>query len=219
MKSYLIKRANGPVPLCGDAPAAPWKTADLAQIDQYPWYKAGAKQVTNARAVYDDKALYLQFLCEDRHIFSRVTETGGNVCNDSCVEFFATIDPDQGPDYFNIETNCCGTRLMGFGPQREGRRRLLPGQAERIQIVTSIPAKTRDEQKGDNGWWAAIELPFDFLSEFTGRTIAPKPGTRWRANFYRCGGKTEPQCACWNPIEWKTPDYHRPEFFGDVRFE
>jgi hypothetical protein len=219
MKSYLVKRANGPVPLCGDAPAAPWKTADLAQIDQYPWYKGGTKQATNARVVYDDKALYLQFLCEDRHISAEVTKTNGNVCLDSCVEFFATIDPDKGPDYFNVEMNCCGTRLMGFGPARRPRISVTEEQAKRIQIVTSIPGPTRAEQKGDNGWWAAAAVPFDLLSEFTGRKIAPVSGTRWKANFYRCGGKTDSQLAAWNPIAWATPDFHRPEFFGEVRFE
>ena len=218
MKSYTIHRAAELVPLCGDAAAGPWKSADVAAIDEYPWYKAGAKQATAARVLYDDRAIYLQFLCQDRHIFAQVTETGGNVCRDSCVEFFATIDPDQGPDYFNVEMNCCGTRLMGFGPERKDRRRLKPEQAGRIQVVTSVPGPTKAESPADQSWWAAVSLPFDFLSEFTGVKIAPKPGTLWRANFYRCGGQTEPQNASWNPIPWPTPDYHRPEFFGDVRF-
>ena len=72
---------------------------------------------------------------------------------------------------------------------------------------------------------AANEFPgafaprgFEFLREFTGRPVAPKAGTRWLANFFRCGGKTDCQFASWNNIVWKHPDFHRPEFFGELRF-
>jgi len=49
--------------------------------------------------------------------------------------------------------------------------------------------------------------------------IRDRSGTVWRANFYRCGGKTDTQYACWNPIGCEKPDFHRPEFFGDLTFE
>ncbi|MDY7009218.1 MAG: carbohydrate-binding family 9-like protein, partial [Planctomycetota bacterium] len=72
---------------------------------------------------------------------------------------------------------------------------------------------------GDDGWWLAAAIPFAVISQIAGRKIAPKSGTHWRANFYRCGGKTDPQAACWNPIDLPEQDYHRPEFFGNLSFE
>jgi hypothetical protein len=218
MKSYVIQRAKQPVPLCGDPSAGPWKAAPATQIDQFCWYKAGEKQGTDVRLLYDDQAVYTQFLCQDRHIFAQVTQTNGNVCLDSCVEFFATINPEKGTDYFNLEMNCCGTRLMGFGPARRPRISIHPDQAGRIEIATSVPGPTKAESPSDHGWWAAAAIPFDFLSEFTGVKIAPKAGTKWRANFFRCGGKTDTQFACWENIPWERPDFHRPEFFGNVTF-
>jgi hypothetical protein len=218
LKSYVIHRATQTVPLCGDPSAGPWKSADVAQIDQYPWYKGGARQGTDVRVLYDDQAVCAQFLCEDRHIFAQVTQVNGNVCLDSAVEFFATIEPDRGPHFFNLELNCCGVPLLGFGPQRQGRISIAPDEARRIRIATSVPGPTKAESPADNGWWAAVAIPFDFLREFTGRPVAPKAGTRWLANFFRCGGKTDPQYACWNPIVWRHPDFHRPEFFGELRF-
>ena len=218
MKTYVIQRATGPVPLCGDAAAGAWQAAEVAQIDQYPWYNGGQKQGTEVRVLYDDRAVYAQFLCQDRHIFAQVTQVNGNVCLDSCVEFFATIEPDKGPDYFNLEANCCGTPLLGYGPARRPRIAIRPEQASRIRIATSVPGPTKAESPSDNGWWLAAAVPLDFISEFTGARIAPGPGTRWKANFYRCGGKTDPQFAAWSPIPWERPDFHRPEFFGDVTF-
>jgi hypothetical protein len=215
MKTCVFRRAAEAAPLCGDPLAGPWPLADVIRIDEFPWYKGGLKQATEARVLYDERALYLQFVCEDRHISAEVTQTNGPVSRDSCVEFFATIEPDLRPDYFNIEANCCGTRLMKWGRQREGRKLISPEMAARIPLATSVPGPTKADSPDDHGWWAAIALPFDLLSEFTGVGVAPRPGSRWRANFYRCGGKTDPQHACWNA----TSDFHGPQFFGEVRFE
>ena len=166
MKSYVIRRALEPAALCGDASAGPWRAADVARIDEFPWYKGGVKQAAEARVLYDERALYLQFLCEDKHIFAEVTELNGPVSKDSCVEFFATIEPDRRSDYFNIEVNCCGTRLMKWGKERQGRKLITPQEAGRLQIVTSVAGPTKEEAPEDDGWWAAIAIPFDLLSEF-----------------------------------------------------
>jgi hypothetical protein len=93
-----------------------------------------------------------------------------------------------------------------------------PAQAARIKVATSVPGSTKEESPSDNGWWLAAELPWDMLSEFTGVKIAPKAGTAWRANFYRCGGKTDEQYGSWNPITSPKPDFHRPECFGNITF-
>jgi hypothetical protein len=218
LKSYAIHRASEPVPLVGDPSAGPWKRAEATHIDQYPWYKGGEKQDTQVRVLYDDQAVYAQFLCQDRHISAEVTQVNGNVCLDSAVEFFANLEPDRASDFFNLEMNCCGVPLFGFGAQRYGRKAVTPEEAKRIRVATSVPGPTKAESPADNGWWAAAVIPFDFLREFTGRPVAPKPGTRWLANFFRCGGKTDCQYASWNNIVWKNPDFHRPEFFGELRF-
>ena len=38
-----------------------------------------------------------------------------------------------------------------------------------------------------------------------------------RANFYKCGDKTaHPHYLSWSPIHTEKPDFHRPEFFGEL---
>jgi hypothetical protein len=90
--------------------------------------------------------------------------------------------------------------------------------AERIGIWTSLSDETKKESADDQEWSVHIELPFDLLQEFTGMP-KPGPGTVWKANFFRCGGKTDPQCAAWADIQTPQPDYHRPEFFQEIKFE
>ncbi len=216
-KSCVIRRAAGPVRLSCADPA--WEAAERLAIDQFPWYESGQKQGTDVAMLYDDDGVYLLFVCEDKHIFSRETRPNGDVYLDSCVEFFAMVDPPRRGGYFNFEANCCGTVHLGFGEGREGRRLAPPEVHNEICAITSIPTPTREESSAADGWWLAAMLPFATISQFAGFEVAPKSGTLWRANFYRCGGKTDTQYACWNPIGCEKPDFHRPEFFGDLTFE
>lgn len=211
-------RAQGDVPLCGDPTRGPWAQAKPIQIDLYPWYESGLKQDTEVRLLHDDKTVYVQFLCKDIHSSAQVTELNGSVCNDSCVEFFATVDPQNEPDYFNLEINCCGVFLVGFAPARQDRKAIDAALASRISVVTSVSSPTKDEADDDCCWWAAAAIPLDVLSELAGKPVTLGEGG-WRANFYRCGGQTDPQHACWNDIALPRPDFHCPEFFGSLMFD
>ena len=218
MRRYTIAQAGRAVPLCGDTDASPWSDAGVAQIDNYPWYTGGEKQPTEFRLLYDAEAIYAQFICVDSHIYAKTAELNGPVCLDSCVEMFASPDPNARPDYFNLEINCCGTALVGFGPDRHERSAISPELAGQIEIVTSVLGATKDESPDDAGWWVAVKLPLDVIGQLAGHAVAPNSGSIWRGNLFRCGGKTDDQYACWNNIVTPQPDYHRPEQFGELLF-
>ncbi|MDY6912888.1 MAG: carbohydrate-binding family 9-like protein [Planctomycetota bacterium] len=207
-----------PVPLCGRIAGTPWARGCVVRVDNYPWHVGGSKQPTTVRLLYDQEAIYAQFRCRDRHIHCRTTRLNGPVCKDSCVEFFAATEPQARPDYFNLEVNCCGVFHIGFGPSIDNRRLISPALAERIDIAASVPGPTKNESGTDRAWWVAAAVPFDVLSELTGRRVRPHSGDVWRGNFYRCGGNTDPQFACWNWIDSRKPDFHVPEFFGQLHF-
>jgi len=219
MKEYSIRKAAQAVDISKGPQSDAWKTAEATGIDLFPWYKEGKKQATTVRLLYDDTAIYALFVCDDSHIFSKTTELNGPVCTDSCVEFFATIDPEKGPGYFNFEANCCGMFHLGWGPERADRKLIEPELAKRIKVATSVPAATKEESADDSGWWLAAAIPFDVIAQMSGEAVQPKAGAVWRCNFYRCGGKTDQQFAVWNPVANPYPDFHRPEFFGTLRFE
>lgn len=218
MSTYKIVKAQGSVPLVGEV-TGPWAKANVLQVENHPWYKGGQKQGTAVRVMYDDQAVYLQFICQDKHSFSKETRFNGDVYLDSTVEFFASIDPAKKPDYFNLEINCCGVMHVGFGPGRHDRKLMSEALGKRITVVRSIQTATKEESAADNGWFLAVKVPFDVISEFAGEKVKPAKGTIWKANFYRCGGKTDTQHACWNMIGVPTPDFHRPEYFGELTFE
>ena len=218
---YVVTKIIEAAPLVGEPTAGPWKEAKALKVSQFPWHTAGDKQMTIVRVVYDEQAIYAQFMCEDKHIFAETTELNGPVCKDSCVEFFATIEPQKRPDYFNLEINCCGTFLLGFNGSGQNCV-ITPELARRITVASSVPGPTKDESPADNGWWVAVRLPFDVIAELSGRPVTPASGTIWGANFYRCGGKTDRQHSCWSapkPGQFARPAFHQPEYFGTLAFE
>ena len=222
MRSYTVKGVSNEVPLSGEVAGTPWSDAESLNIDNYPWFKSGEKKATKVRLLYDDQAIYIQFLCEDNHIYAAHTEINSSVCADSCVEFFAIPQPDGDNRYFNLEINCCGTFLLGWG---KNIQEICAGfvdpelSTKYLKIAASVEGPKKEESPQDNGWWVTATIPFELISDLSGRKIQPINGTSWLANFYRCGGKTNQQYACWNWIDYPLPDYHRPEFFGEIVFE
>lgn len=215
MKEYTVARANDPVPLVGAVDGTPWEDASVAAIETFPWETGRDRQRATVRALYDDAALYLQYRVADEHSSAAVTALNGPVSRDSAVEVFARPDLER-PEYVNFEANCVGTVLVKWGPNRARRETIPPSLAAEIRVETSVDGPTKDPSPDDESWWLAAALPFETLSAFTGREIAPEPGTVWRGNFQRLGGGSE--FAVWNPIDAPEPDFHRPESFGRFAF-
>ncbi len=215
-QTYRIDGVSTPFQPENALDPAAWARAGIARIAHYPWYRAGDRQDTEVRLLHDPEALHVLFVATDRHISAQPRELNGPVCVDSCVEFFANPWPDDGLSYFNLEINCCGAVHFGFGPHMMQRWLATPAQAARLTVRTTFSGPAKDECPSDREWRVYARLPLDLLQEFCARRLAFSG--RWSGNFYRCGGKTDPQYACWNPIAWERPNFHRPEQFGDLMF-
>ena len=63
---------------------------------------------------------------------------------------------------------------------------------------------------------AGIHVLFPGPSHLIGLDPANLPHSI-RANFYKCGDKTaHPHYLSWSPIDTPKPDFHRPDFFGEL---
>jgi hypothetical protein len=57
------------------------------------------------------------------------------------------------------------------------------------------------------------------LTVFFHHELKELKGKVFRANFYKCGDKLAvPHYVTWNPVGTVAPDYHRPEYFGLLKF-
>lgn len=222
MRTYEVASVEHQPPLVGAVEGTPWEEANLARLDQFAWYEGGPKPATEARALADGDALYLQFQVEDREISAEPRELNGPVYEDSCVEFFARPRPEREGWYLNFEANCVGDFHLGWreprGPSGEAEYRLISEEmAADIDVRTSVPGPRKDPQPDDESWWLAVELPVATLRAFTGEAVSVAPGTEWSGNFYRHGVPAG-QRSTWNRIETPRPNYHTPEYFGRLRF-
>ena len=70
----------------------------------------------------------------------------------------------------------------------------------------------QDFSGGIWNWRVTVVIPFSLIG------VDPENlPERLRANFYKCGDKTaHPHFLSWNPVGTPSPDFHRPDFFGEL---
>ena len=154
-------------------------------------------------------ALVVDFRVSGLDLRARNTADNGRQWEDSCVEVFIQ-DPEDG-NYYNFEINALGKVLACKGPERHNRTPRPAEEMEQILRLTQMEGGPL-EQEGIHTWRVGVVIPFRLLG------IDPERLPRSiRANFYKCGDKTaHPHFLSWSPVETPKPDFHRPEFFGEL---
>ena len=182
-------------------------------VDQVNWPKEYpyAPQ-TRVELSNDHEALYLHWHVRGEQLRAVTTQDQGPVWEDSCVEFFCQVPGDE--HYMNFETNCIGamvaTRRLG---KNEGIEPFTPDQMATIQRRCTFPREVIEERDGMAEWEVELRIPLALI--FGDRQIA-FPQTL-RANFYKCADLTKrPHYVSWQPIQLPTPNFHCPEFFGEI---
>ncbi len=131
------------------------------------------------------------------------------VWQDSCCEFFVA-DPSDGT-YYNFEMNCVGTILAAKRQSRTEFTHFGEDVMSRLIRHTTLERRAIDKA-GLFDWSMALYIPMDII----GLNPEALPASI-RANFYKCGDATaHPHYLSWNRVETETPDFHRPEFFGEL---
>ncbi len=178
------------------------------------WKDYSYRPVVKFRIGHTGKEIWLRFEVEEKHILAKETKTNGEVYKDSCVEFFISWD---GKNYYNLEANCIGKIHLAYGPGRSNRKFVNPEIIKKIGVESSLGTQPFEEKSGNFQWDLMLKIPVECF-EFS--NLGLLDGKKATANFYKCGDDTsDPHFVTWNPIETPTPDYHRPEFFGKVKFE
>ncbi len=179
-------------------------------IDQANWKSFPYMPVASFNIARSDKHLYVLFFSQSNSLRAIHAEDGSPVYEDSCVEFFVKRPSDE--HYINFEFNCIGTCDASFRISREDKVDLTPEQLESIVRYSSLPRETFNKKAGTFPWSLLVMIPLSIL----GLDTDNKP-EKLLGNFYKCGDATEmPHYLSWNPIQTERPDFHRPEFFGEL---
>ncbi|MBG0859920.1 MAG: hypothetical protein IQL11_10470 [Bacteroidales bacterium] len=184
------------------------------KVNSVNWKEYSYKPDVSFSMAYSDNEIFLKYYIIEDYFKAEMTETNQMVCEDSCVEFF--VSPGNDGIYYNLEFNGIGTCLLGTGTGRENSTRANPEIISKIRRLTSAGHTPVREKKGRFSWTLTVAIPFDV---FFHHNVKQLKGKTFRANFYKCGDMLSvPHYVTWNPVGTPKPDYHRPEYFGELKF-
>jgi len=189
---------------------------DIAQVNwpEYPY-----KPEVRFRIMHSETEIYLQFHVREKGLRATFDyDAGSQPYKDDCVEFFM-IPSDSDSSYFNLELNCIGHGTFNYGPNRRERHHCGDEIISQIRRESTLGSEAFGTREGEYEWTLTIAIPKRLyaqtdldLTRFSGRTV--------RANFYKCGDDTAvPHFLSWNPIRIPKPNFHTPEWFGEIYFE
>lgn len=186
-----------------------WNRVPSVAIACYPWDENGFRPASAAAVCFvKDRGLIARLHSHEQTPLAVNRMPNSPVYEDSCLEFFLQKEKD-GP-YINFETNSTGALLCAIGKNRYDRV-FLSDKGYPLPVVTPF---TGEDNKG-RFWGVTVEIPENLLIAAFG--CAPREGTAFRGNFYKCGDKTPlPHYGCWSPIRTQSPDFHQEEYFGDL---
>ena len=171
------------------------------------------RPMTTFSAAYSEKSLYIDFLVRCNYLRAENYENLSPVSQDSCVEFF--IDPKGNGEYWNFEFNCIGAVNASRRTTRENPTRLTAEEIDMIKRYPSCGTRPFREIEGLFTWSILIDIPLELIG-----LDAKDIPEMVRGNFYKCASATsDPHYLSWSPIKSDKPDFHRPEFFGNIYFE
>jgi hypothetical protein len=184
------------------------------RIDTVNWKDYSYMPEARFNMAYGEKEIFIKYYVTEDYFKAEKTETNQMVCEDSCVEFF--VSPSEDGIYYNIEFNAIGTCLFGSGTGRHDSKRAPAELISGIRKLGSVDPGPKPEIKGPFSWTLTIAIPFE---AFFHHRISELKGKTFRANFYKCGDMLSvPHYVTWNPVGTEKPDYHRPEYFGMIKF-
>lgn len=186
------------------------KQANREYIEVINWKEYHYKPIVAFDVARTEKNLYIRYFVHGNSLKAAYEIDNSPVHKDSCVEFFMKKEGDT--EYMNFEFNCIGTCDAARRLSRDVKTSLTPDEYKSIQRLSSVKSKAFNEQTGIHTWSLTVVIPFVLM----GLDPANLP-EKILGNFYKCADETQdPHFLSWSPIDVLQPNFHVPEFFGEI---
>lgn len=157
--------------------------------------------------------IYIKYAVNGTMLKACHTKDQQPVNEDSCVEFFCKLPGNE--KYMNFEFNCIGTCKASKRKARNSD--VTPFSKEELEMIKRYPSLGRrafNEMEGMFKWELTVKIPMRIMG------IDPENlPDKILGNFYKCADGTDSMhYVTWSPISTERPDFHRPEFFGELIF-
>ncbi len=218
---YLVRKLPGAIDLDAKWDSPEWAATDPVQLASVRPESSDHHPITSIRMGYTEEGIYGLFRVQDKYVTCTRSQFQDSVCRDSCVEFF--VLPPNDPAYFNFELNCGGCMLVNhckFNPDDRNEPRkatpLTPEDVSEVKLYHSMPEIVTPEITDNVEWFLGFYIPFSLFEKYKG-SLGTIPGSKWRANFYKCAGdSSHPHWISWAPVD--KLNFHLPDCFGTIEF-
>jgi hypothetical protein len=187
-----------------------WTLLNRRQADGHPY-------TARFKMQYSTTGLYFLMEGTDRKLTATMNEDFMDLWNEDVFEVFLWPD-ERYPVYFEYEISPLNHELPILVPNFEGkflgwRPWHYDGQ-KRTRKATSIMGGSKKSGAAIEGWRAEFFIPYELLRPL--QNVPPKPGTRWRANFYRMD-HDDGKLTQWDWVR-VGETFHEYQKFGDLIF-
>lgn len=211
--TYICYKTDEPIEIDGRLNETSWgKAKNIDKLMIYDGSRAAQYQ-TCAKILWDEKRLYVAFICQDSDICATMGQRDQSLYKEDVVELFIDADGD-GKTYFEIEVNPLGTlldvRFIDVNVPDNGRN--WNGDIKQAVWVNGTVENQNDR---DTSW--TVEIAISFASVVTAPHIPPEDGDVWPVNLYRIErGRSWTEYSAWAPVG--RLDFHQPVKFGRLMF-
>jgi predicted TIM-barrel fold metal-dependent hydrolase len=200
----------------GDGSAPTWKKAAWEPLQRRG--QSGFPYQTRVKMLYSKKGLYVLMDATDRKITATLREDFQDLWTEDVFEVFLWPDERQ-PIYFEYEISPLSVELPILVPNLDGKflgwRPWHYEGARKTRKATAAVGGTLNSGAEVSGWKAEVFIPYELLQPL--QNVPPRPGSRWRANFYRMD-YDEARTTSW---DWARvgASFHEFQKFGTLLFE
>lgn len=183
------------------------EAVDVVNWKEYPYKPIVVFDIARSR-----ENLYIRFFVKGNSLKAVYDVDNSPVHQDSCVEFF--MKKVDEPTYKNFEFNCIGTCDAARRESRDRKWSLSPEEYASIRRYSTLERRSFVEKKGVYSWELVVAIPFRLMGLDPDHLPEKILG-----NFYKCADDTDfPHFVSWSPIDLPEPNFHCPQFFGEIYF-
>jgi len=205
------KRAAADFTLDGNLLKKAWKRAHWVEFDHNMSGKAKhPEQATRIASLWTDKYIYFAFSCkyDALNVFEGedIAKERWELWNRDVAEVFLNPQPERQLHYYEFEV-APNNQWIDLQITRGEKPNHDASWNSGFEHATRIDTK-------NHVWTAEMRIPLASMG-----IAEVKPGTEWRANFFRAAGKgadTERKFLAWSTIP-EGATFHVPSRFGILR--
>jgi hypothetical protein len=211
----LVKRTVD-FEITGSGDSRQWKTALWNSITQRR--DTANKRETKVKTLYSDKGIYFLFHNEDEELTASKTSDFDSLWLEDVNEVFLWPDTSN-TIYFEYEISPLNHELVLLVPNISGRflgwRPWVYTIERKVKHLTKVNGGDKKSGSKIKSWTSEFFIPFKLLEPL--QNVPAKPGSMWRANFYRVDYDNK-RAAVWSWTKVET-NFHQFQKFGTLVFE